>query len=65
MLDPTHNVKRITFEYRFDDGIALLIFVDKLSLERWANIQFAVVTNHAVGTVVFVTVDYFTDFDDV
>ena len=45
----------------FDDGVALLVFVNKLALIGRANVEFAAVPDDAVFLVVFVAVGQFSN----
>ena len=48
VIAPVHDIQRKAFHEGIEDGIALLLPVDKFTLERRSDLQFPAVAGHAV-----------------
>src|SRR3989339_795785 len=55
---PIHHIQRKAIFDSFNDSIALLFFINKLTLIFWANIQSAAISYHALLGAIFVAGDY-------
>ena len=60
---PVHHIQRKAFQHRLDNGLRLLIIIDKFPLIGRANGEPAAVGKNAVVAVVGVTVKHFPDLD--
>src|SRR3989344_4949237 len=60
---PIHHIEWKTVLDSFNYGIALLFFINKLTLIFWANIKFATISRHAFLGTIFVASYHFTNLN--
>src|SRR3990167_4529892 len=60
---PIHHIEWKTVLDSFNHGIALLFFINKLTLIFWANIKFAIISLHTFFGAVFVTSYHFANLN--
>lgn len=63
IFDPIHDIEWEILSHRLDNRISLFVFVNKLSLVLWANIEFATKANHAIFLVINISFYDFTNSD--
>jgi hypothetical protein len=52
IFDPIHHIEWKNFPHRLYHRITLVVFVDKLSLILWANIEFASISHDTIFLII-------------